>query len=205
MLEFDIKTHTYRLDGRPVPGVTGVLTAVGLSNQFYTGGPTPAEFGQEGHRLVRYVINKTIDDYVYDPAFAPWMAQIVAFVKKYNPVPLTPDEAPVVSRKLQYAGTMDFVGYLHDHDRGLWILDWKFWSQPSRQALASAGLQTAAYSLAWREMGGKDHYRRGAVWFGEENFKLYALSDPADETTWRSALNTYRFREKHNLLEREVI
>jgi hypothetical protein len=202
-LRFDPEAHRYFLGNREVPGVSAILKSAGFQSAFYRS-EEGARFGTVGHQVLHLLLSGRLGE--YDPAFEPWMRGIRKFVDEQKPEPY---DSParglerIVFSDLGYAGTMDFAGTCKRFGKKLCILDWKFWSNsPSNLILGTAGLQTAAYSKAFAEYEMlRMPIERAAVWFFEDGYRMFPMTDATDWNFFLSALNCYKWRERHGLKE----
>jgi hypothetical protein len=192
-LNFQEDTHTYTLEGRTVPSVTTVLEAEGYSNPF-THNEYAAGWGSMAHKTVELDCTGRLGS--YDPAFEPWMEGIRAFRAKHNPQGDFERRVYWKCGPMEYAGTADFVGVIGHRE---YVLDWKFWASKSKDLIAIAGLQLAAYEMALRN-GPKRN--RAVVWFFPGGFRLIPLTDTTDEPVWRGIVNGYYWKKFH--LNRKV-
>ncbi len=112
MLEFIEETHTYLLDGKPLPGVTSLLKPL----QDFSGIPPhilakACQFGTNVHKTVELYLLDELDTAALDPALLPpldafkrWQdAEGAAFFLQGWPR----IEQPLAHTKLKYAGTPD--------------------------------------------------------------------------------------------------
>lgn len=193
---FDEADHIYTdADGKPVRSVTQIMEDAGLSNEWakdeYAG-----NWGTIAHKNTELLING--DPGTLDPSFGPWKEGILQFIA--HKVPRLRPERKCETRFILkepgavYAGTIDFEGLIwHNSCSKEWLLDWKFWSGKSKQSVALAGIQTAAYEYATR--GKERKRRRGVVWFKPNGYELIELNNSLDYVVWRSALNCSMWKE----------
>lgn len=143
-LTFDEVSHTYRINGQVVPGVTSVLAP--LTN--YDSVPAhvlqaAADFGKAVHRACELDDLGDLDDLdeaTLDPALAPYLNAWRAFCADHS-AQWEQIEAPVHHQALRYAGTPDRIGAL----RGLRaVVDIK----TTAKLYPSVGPQLAAYREA---------------------------------------------------------
>lgn len=168
---FDPERHTYALDGRPLPHVTGVLSALGLIS--YEGiAPDVLDrkrrIGQAVHAATHYYDEGTLDEASLSPIVRPYIAawQRFRLESGFKPIEL---ERAVYSAQYRYAGTFDRIGWLN----GLVVLlDIKV----VRQLQPAVSLQTAAYAQAAHETFGARIAARYAVKLYDD--EQYRLSDP---------------------------
>ena len=197
-VRIDEATHRYYEieTGRPVEGFSEIAKAEGL-RVTYQENPRAAEWGRQAHAIVRACGEGTLTE--YPSAFEPWMVGIRNFFNIMKPVGKFEKFVHYNRGGIEYAGTLDFTGYLSAHPAlklQPWIIDWKFWASKSKATLALAGIQTAAYKIA--EYGLNLPVRRAVVWFAPQlvdGFALLVLGNPSDQNTWLSVLNVHAFKK----------
>ena len=109
-LTFDAASHTYKLAGKPIPGVTTILQP--LSNFDFVKPEVLAaaqQFGTAVHLACELWDRGTLDEAALDPALAPYLAGWKAFSAEHA-VSWTRIEARVVNELHWYAGTLDREG-----------------------------------------------------------------------------------------------
>lgn len=111
---FDEATHTYTVDGRPVPSVTQVLQAVGIVDYSHIPPGTrkwALERGRMVHLYTQYDDQAMLDDSVVDPHVAPFLAAWRRFRLESG---FTPDliEHRGYNASFDYAGMLDRRGTL---------------------------------------------------------------------------------------------
>jgi hypothetical protein len=197
-LEFDPAAHAYRLDGRPVPGVTAVLDPL---LELWRVDPAlleaAAEFGSHVHQAVDLFNRGELDEESLDPALEPPLRGWKAFLRDTGTVILETEQR-VYHDRARYAGTLDNVGLMPGR-RGRGevraLIDVKSGVVP-----ITVGAQTAAYEEARRSMGLAPCRRRLCVQLKSEApfYRVHELTEPGDFSLFLSALNIYRFKEKHH-------
>jgi hypothetical protein len=150
-LQFDDATHTYKIDGQPVPSVTSIIRSV-LGNPY---GPASGQWhmdrGNAAHDL--YEILGKGDDlalYEYDMTLDGHVRLWREWYSAECPV-IIQTEMAVASKRYGYAGTMDAVldsAILSSKFGGITILDYK------QTVCDRDRLQLAAYAIAYEEMTG---------------------------------------------------
>ena len=182
-LTFDAATHTYRIDGRPVPSVTQILGDVLPGWQ---AGEWYLQRGTVVHACAAMIARG--EEFDCDPQIAGQVEACRAWFRDVRPHPVAV-EHPVCSRRLGYAGTLDMVAII---GKTPMIVDWKASEGPA------AKYQLAAYALAYAECG------YGSVRWGvavelhedgpscpSERYDLRALT--AD---WQAIRRTYDIRRE---------
>lgn len=128
-LTFDEKLHRYFVDDNEVPGLTRVLTTVGLVKSYRGIDPYYANRGIAVHRANELWLKGDLDEGSLDPACAPFFAAFKAHTTEtgFSPVLI---EMPFYSEKEGYACRIDYYGReeglnvlkdakcTKDHDKG---------------------------------------------------------------------------------------
>lgn len=202
MLEFDRPSHTYRLDGLPVPNVTSVTDA--LSS--YAGVPAEvlrrkAEIGEAVHYATELDDGNDLDDASLPDEIRGYVGAWRRF-KADTGFAATFIEQPVASKLYRYAGTLDRIGVFHRHKRvrpnTLCLLDLK----TTYAILPAVGPQTAAYAQAWNESASPRlrATRRFAVQLDTDGtYRLHECDDVTDLSVFLAALALKNWRQRHNL------
>jgi len=189
-LEFDEKDHIYKLDGRIIPGVTTVLEDVGLVD--FEGIPlhvleSAANFGDAVHKASHYQDRGELDEDSINDEIRSYLVGWQKFITDFQ-AQIIESEFRVYSEKWRYAGTMDRLLVIKDR---LVIPDIKTGTKQRGHAC-----QTAAYSLAYREMTGDRIIDRMTVYLSENNYKPDFHKDKTDETVFLSALAVYNYKRR---------
>ena len=191
ILTFDEATHSYFLDGRPVPGVTSVIREI-LAPLFRVDSDLmrrAAEFGTAVHRACELDDKRTLDMATLDPALVPWLEGWRAFTREHDGS-FIHSETKICSYKFRFAGTLDRIVHTF---RGPVLLDIK----TSTTIGPEVGVQTAAYAMAAQEYLGIKIKSRLCVQLTEGGYKLHKLTDPSDQQTFIAALSCWNWRKKH--------
>lgn len=115
MLEFTAATHTYTLDGVPVPSVTQIIGALFPRREcekWYL------DRGTMTHKAVALLCKGQLVWESLDPRIAGFVRAAVAFLKDANPGTVQPEVA-IGHATYRFAGTIDGIA-----DTGL-LIDWK--------------------------------------------------------------------------------
>jgi hypothetical protein len=140
---FDEVTHTYTIAGRPVPSVTGIVSAA----------LGPIQYGSEWHMERGTAIHKAAEIILQgriprvDPRIQGHVDAVQMFVTR-EVAAVIEIERQVYSVRLRYAGTLDLIA--DTQTCGRCIMDWKSSGDVTRTAIQMAG-----YALAWEEMTGE--------------------------------------------------
>lgn len=198
ILSFDEGTHTYRLDGVVIPGVTSILKPLydfnGVPREVLE---AKAALGTSVHRACELLDKDDLDEESEEgraglAPIAGYLAGYKKFLADKRPVVLE-NETRLHHPMHRYAGTID-RRYVIDSD--VWDVDLKSTVNMS----PVVGLQTAAYTEMFKANGRKERARRGALQlFPEGRYKLHEFADPADFSVFLSLLNVKRFKERHSL------
>ena len=205
---FDEKEHAYSTEKtdekgsylQEVYGVTSLLANAGISSNFVHN-EKAADFGKKGHLIQRLFLTDDLAD--YDPAFEPWMVGLRRFKEECSPNNwICLDDTILYSEKHNYAGQPDYLGMAklpHIYRReALYLLDWKFWATATKGQIDDADIQTTAYAYAALEMKLIDRMpRRAVVHFLPETYHIEHLNDPSAWSTFLSALNIKKWKERH--------
>jgi len=168
-LTFDEDTHTYRLDGVPVPSVTQILHRAGLiDDTWFT--RYSAERGSRVHLALRYLDEDRLRDETVSPYEQGFVDAYKRFLADTDFVPAL-IEKRVAHEVYRYAGTLDRTGSLGGPFGGaMCLIDIK-----TGHAQPWAALQTAAYA-ACLPKGAK--YRRFALELrGDGTYRLIEHRD----------------------------
>lgn len=190
MLTFDPVTHSYRYEGRPVPGVTQILKPL-----YDFGGIPPdvlaakARLGQHVHLATEMDDDGELDDASCDEVVLGYVKGWRQFKADRGPAILA-SEQRVFSLEHQYAGTLDRIVGM---DGSEWVLDIK----TSAEIHPAVGPQTMAYSAA----SGHQGLRRCVVQLrmdGTYTFK--ELTNPKDWVVFQACKLIHRFKMEHRLV-----
>lgn len=134
VLSFTPGTHTYEVDGKPVPSVTGILKAVGLSGSFEFSDPIHAFRGTAVHEGAAHIISGVNEYPALEPLRHPH-STYSDYIRVHGEVPGYWDacraakamikftgciyEARFIDPARGYAGTFDFGAYVGGKDQ-LW-------------------------------------------------------------------------------------
>lgn len=195
MIEFDEASHTYKLDGNPVPSVTEILKPL---TDF---GRVPLEvleykrsLGKAVHKAIELWERQDLDVADLDPEALPYFEGWLKF-KQESGFRVLHSELIVWSKKYRYAGTLDDLGTrLIGATEADELLDVKcVWATAPETAI-----QTAAYQEALSESHGIKVKKRGAVQLTPESgFKFFPYRDKGDFNVFLSLLNLHNWRRNH--------
>jgi hypothetical protein len=186
ILTFDEQTHTYRLNGGMVPGVTQILRPLCS----FEGVPSSvleakADLGRRVHLACEFDDEGDLDPSSIEDDVAPYLAAWRKFRLETGAEVLS-SERQVFEPVMRYAGTLDRVMVI----RGVrWLIDLKTCiSTPM-----AVGPQTAAYH---RALGDNSVTHRGALRLRPDGtYRLDHLMDPNDWSAFMACLTLHRFKE----------
>lgn len=197
VLQFDAESHSYRLDGLPVPSVTSILKDLSEREYRFVKAETMAEsawLGQAVHKVIELETANTLDEDLLDARLYEYLDAWRHFRAHSGFIPVLSEEK-VYSRRYQYAGQLDLLGTLNGDCS---LIDAKRCAGVPR----TAGPQTAGYEVALRECrpdivaqlasgpnGGR--IRRYALHLTPNvrpGYRLVPFTDPNDARVFLSAL-----------------
>jgi hypothetical protein len=195
VLQFDPESHSYRLDGVPIPGVTSILKDLSEREYRFVKAETMAEaawLGQAVHKVIELESAGTLDEDALDARLREYLDAWRHFRTHSGFVP-TLSEEKVYSRRYHYAGQLDLFGALNSDAA---LIDAKRCAGVPR----TAGPQTAGYEIALRECrpdllaafgGSTARIRRYALHLTPNvrpGYRLVPFTDPNDARVFLSAL-----------------
>jgi hypothetical protein len=185
-LEFDQPSHTYRLDGRPVPSVTQVLAPL----TDYSGVPadvleTARIRGQWVHDAIHRHCRGVLEPDALGADVRPYFDQYLRFMDESGFVPIA-SEVRVASKKYGYAGTLDLMG----HFKAETLLDIK----ATADLPDAVGPQTAMYAQGYAETFGRTVKRRACLHLFPDRYRVEPLTSDLDWTVALSCLNVWRYK-----------
>lgn len=200
MLTFDPVAHRYYWCGTPVPNVTRILDEV--TDFSHVDRETLAYAQALGTAVHKACELDDLGDLVEDSvavAVGPYLAAYRKFKVEQRPQ-WDAIEERVFHRLHQVAGTLDRRGTLF---REKALVDLKSGIEHPALALqTSAYLESHCSSVGESSVGWK---RYGLYLRADGNYKLTEIQTPhvVDFRDFVSALNVYRWKQRHNLLPRE--
>lgn len=124
-IDFDEKTHTYRIGSKKIPGVSEILKKVGLVKSYEGIDPYFAQRGVATHLANELWLNGKLDELSLDPQIVPFHKAFRKYVEKtgYKPRDV---EKVYYHPELAYACRIDYYGdgllidakCTKSHDRG---------------------------------------------------------------------------------------
>lgn len=200
-MHYDAETHTYRLNGEVVPGVTTVLKRISQEAYRFVDRALmdrAAALGTAVHKLIELRIAGTLDTDALDPQLLPYLHSWDRFIATSGFLPLLSEQI-VWSLRYRFAGQLDLLGELHDC---IALID----AKRCAQVPVTAGPQTAGYEIAARERfpelfrSGRPVKRFALQLNTDGTHRLVPFTDPDDARVFLSELTTRNFLRKHKLL-----
>jgi len=186
-LHFEDESHTYRVDGVKVPGVTSVLDPYsGL--QFVDPAilAAAAELGTHVHLACHLHNEERLDWAALDPVLEPYVRAWAKFLEDVGAVVIE-SERRVYSARHGFAGTLDTVLAWGRSNR---LVDTKSTAAVPK----TVGPQTAAYGEAYAEETGRRLRDRYCVHLKPDgSYTLTPLKDPNDWQIFKAALVLHRW------------
>lgn len=190
-LTFDPVKHRYFLDAIPLPSITGVIAAAGLSD--YSGIPEAVlrrkqQLGKAVHLAACFVDKGTLDWASVHPDTVPYIKAYESFIKKTGFSPLFAEQ-PLASKRLRFAGTPDRLGLLYGKHA---IVEIKC----SVNIEPAAAYQTAAQAILVEEnkLVPKVKVRYALHLKPDASYKLVPFKDATDRFTFVAALHLFHIR-----------
>lgn len=192
MLTFDPGPHVYRLDGRVIPHVTGVLS---ILSDFSMVKPDVLENARQKGVAVHKLVEMRAQG--IDCTLPAWMQRVDDYWKQFcaeTGFKLIASEQRVFHPKYQYAGTLDLVCELPGtNNKGAGIIDVKRSFMSGR----AIGLQTAAYQHAYEAGGGTKINWRAALRLREDGpYRLAPYNEQGDFSQFIACLAVARIKEQ---------
>ena len=194
-LLFDEAEHRYTVDGRIIPSVTTIISAVGLYEFDFVSDETlavAAERGRHVHTMIEWYEQGQLDEGSIDPELFGYF-QAYLNLKLAGKFPLKPSaiEKRGWSEKYGYAGTVDQMfetpwgGWYHDHKTG------------SKSPVH--GLQLSAYWLMFHPDMTDKPYKLTCGYYSK-NGEYELVEYPYEPLVWLAILADYKWRLKHDCI-----
>jgi hypothetical protein len=184
--QFDRETHSYTINGRAVPSVTGVISSALGEIQY--GSEWHMDRGTEIHKAAEILLaGKTP---AVDPRIQGRVNACAAFIRHRVEAAYHVEER-VFSSRMMYGGTLDLIAEIFN--LGVALVDWK-----SSGSVERTAIQLAGYGLAWQEMTGED-IRHGVMVVLEDSgkYKATVIKDLRPYVNkWRACLTVANIKAK---------
>jgi len=187
--EYRDDTHTYLLDGTPIPGVTIILQAAGLyDDSFFT--EESRNRGKYVHRACLYYLQNDLDEDTIPDEYRGYIEAFKRFMAESDCKPhIGLCEIPWFSEIWRFAGTPDMPCILNGKES---LLDIK-----SGVESLTTGVQLAAYSMLY-DVPMVNRY--GLYLKAGGKYKLTPYTDRNDIKIFNAALTLYHWRQERKLL-----
>lgn len=191
-VEFNAGRHEYRVGGVLFPSVTQVLDPL----EDWSAVPASilraaADFGDHVHKACHLHDTGTLDWSSLDAELIPYVEQYQLFLEETGAVVLA-SELRVAHEGLRYAGTLDKLLLLHDHES---LVDLKTTAVVPR----TVGPQTAGYAQAVQPSSMRSSRlmkRRYCLHLQADKYRLIPQRDPTDINVFHAALTLYHWQNK---------
>lgn len=181
MLTFDEGTHTYRWNGRTVPGVTSVLAPIsGYDKVPRNVLELASQRGKAVHMACQLDDEGALDEAELDPVLVPYLAAWRAFSADHG-VAWTSIEKAGYHPTLGYAGTPDRVGKVVGRSS---VVDIK----TTYELMPPVGPQLAAYAHLTDANLGQGLQRLGVQLRADGSYHVQKYTDPMDWPLFASLL-----------------
>lgn len=194
VLQFDEAAHRYTVNGRIVPSVTQIISAVGLYEFDYVSKETlsvAAERGRIVHTYIEWYEQGVLDATSIDPELSGYFeAYLEAKRAGYLPAEKpTMIERRVYCAKYNYAGTLDQLygeDWLHDHKTG--------------SASPVHGLQLSAYWFALHpDLRQKPRKLTCGYYEADGDYRVEEY--PYEPLVWLAIRAEHAWREKNGVIK----
>lgn len=196
--DFDPTTHTYRIDGKIVPGVTSIIRAIlpGFQATYWY-----LTRGKAAHRACELLDQGRLDWLSVDPEIMPRVRAWEQFRKDFGGT-VVANELPLTHSVYRYGGTLDRVLY---KDGRLVQIDLKNSVEPQVR------LQLGFYSILWTAHEPLTPISCAGAVELMDNGRYRCYPDKflsGSDLRWAekqalALLTVYGFAEKHGLLRKE--
>jgi len=191
MLTFDDPSHTYRWNGRVVPGVTSILNPIsGYDSVPLSILNRASDIGKAVHLACQMDDEGDLDEAQLDPFLAPYLDAWRQFSVDHQCVWDTIEEADY-SEQFGFAGTPDRTGLVLDDES---VVDIKTTAEP----MPGVGPQLAAYEHLKFKTTNKR--KRFAVYLKKDGtYLLKQYKDTSDFSLFASLLTLRAWCAKHDV------
>lgn len=186
---YDPSTHSYFLDGKPIPSVTEILREAGMYQNVKKSDTWDEYYLKRGeyvHLACRFVLEEKLDEDQLHEDLKPYVAAFREFVRDTGFLAHI-IEQPMRHTEYRFGGTPDLAGQFKSKDSPYCVIDIKSGS-PNR----AHQIQTAAYAILLRHNYKWHGMNRYALYLGPGKYKLVAHTG-ADEKVFMAALTLYHW------------
>jgi len=184
--------HVYSLNGRYLPGVSGILKKAGLVD--LSGIPEDVlsaarDFGTAVHKACELHDAGTLDVASLSEPLVPYLDGWKKFLMDTG-AKVIASEMGIYSARWWYAGTLDRIVIMGEK---LVLIDIK----SSSTIYPSMKIQLSAYKTGYEEMTGKRISQRLIVQLGKDGlYKLHPCNDENDIQVFLAAVQIYKFKKQ---------
>lgn len=191
-VELDQATHTYRVGGKVISGITGLLRDAGIIKGVDYGSDEALWRGKLIHKALEYLNKGTLNWDTVDNEIEPYIRAYQQFQMDTGFKPRSWENS-LYHPQLKYCGTYDVEGPAYNDDH--WLVDTK----TGLTSLAMSdwvGIQTAAQALL---LPNSTKYKRfGLKLTSEGKYNLIRYEDPEDYNAFVAIIALRNWRNKHN-------
>lgn len=188
MITFDPITHTYTLDGQPVPSVTTILKDMGfIDTTWFT--DYGRHRGKLVHRIIHWHLTRELEEETVDDALMGYFEAWRRFESETGFVS-TETEKPLASEIWRFAGTPDHIGYFQKRDGRDSVIDVK-----SGAVSPSTPLQLSGYEI----LHGHTLKRFGLQLKEDGRYSLKEFKDRQDAQIFKAALACWWFQKNNRM------
>ena len=192
---FDQESHVYRLNGKIIPSVTGILSDAGLFD--YRGVPPEVMeaarlFGQAVHRATELYDMESLDMATVNEPLIPYLEAWKKFRADFKVV-IYPSwiEKPICSYKYQFGTIPDRICSIGNK---VTLIEVKS-TATIQKAVA---IQMGGQEIVVEENYGKVRQRIAVQLKPDGTYRIEEFKNPTDKTVFISALNVWRWRKENN-------
>lgn len=189
-LVFEPVTHTYTVNGQPVPCISDVLAVYGPeadeSSEQAQAVEQAAERGTICHAILEQAVHGFFDD-EYPDAYEGYVQAIRLFLAEHRIQPIAA-ELPLYSERLGLAGTPDLLAMF---DGQTALLDYKFVAQIAKTKVKA---QLNGYRAIYEDNGVFVDALYAVQFLPDGTYRLYPVEQ--DDTELQAALAVYRLKQK---------
>ena len=109
MLTFSPESHTYKLDGKVLPGVSEILKGMGFIPAYRDDGGLAVNYGTIVHKTLELLDNNALES--FDPAIEPLVKKYVEWKKNFGIYEMSVEKQCCCET---YAGCLDRLAYLEN-------------------------------------------------------------------------------------------
>ena len=187
---FEPKEHKYFSGKREFPSITFLLKHFGMCPDYDRfGNDTARDFGTHAHAATALLDQNNLGE--YHPDMEPWLNGYRKFLHVHQPE-WTAIEKPFISFVWGFAGMPDRFGMM---SRKTSIVEIKFGAENDSHELQTAGQQILIeeyYSVRVQE--------RYSLYVKPNDFRLVKHSGKTDKSVFLGMVQTYSWKQKHNLI-----